>query len=242
VLILLPPSETKADGGGGPPLDLDRLSYPQLTPVRRKLVDAVTELAADEAASLAVLKLSERQTDEVQRNRRLWQSPTMPALARYTGVLYDALDLRGLRRSQRDRATSRLAVASALFGLVRGADPIPAYRLSGGTVVPSVGALPRLWRPVLEPVLAGADELVLDLRSGPYAALARLPHAIAVTVVDAERRIAISHFNKAYKGRLARVLATVPREPTGIRPVIRTAEKAGLRLEQVADRTLHLVV
>jgi len=126
--------------------------------------------------------------------------------------------------------------------VVRGADPIPAYRLSGGTVVPSVGALPRLWRPVLEPVLAGADELVLDLRSGPYAALAKLRHAIAVTVVDAERRLAISHFNKAYKGRLARVLATVPREPTGIRAVIRTAEKAGLRLEQGADRTLHLVV
>ena len=41
VLILLPPSETKSDGGSGAPLDLDRLSLPTLTPLRRKLADAL---------------------------------------------------------------------------------------------------------------------------------------------------------------------------------------------------------
>ncbi|MGH3659936.1 MAG: YaaA family protein [Micromonosporaceae bacterium] len=242
MLVLLPPSETKADGGDGPSLDLDALSYPTLTPVRRKLLDALVELADDVPASLAALKLSDRQVAEVERNRRLRASPTAPALARYTGVLYDALDLAGLRRPQRQRAETRLAVASALFGVVRGTDPIPAYRLSGGSVLPSVGALTGVWRPALEPVLGGLDELVVDLRSAPYAGLARIPGAVAVRVVDGERQVAISHHNKAHKGRLARVLATTPREPADVRALVRTARRAGLTLVSTGERTLDLVV
>ncbi|MDT7642462.1 MAG: hypothetical protein QOC83_6750, partial [Pseudonocardiales bacterium] len=30
MLILLPPSETKSDGGDGPPLELDQLSFAEL--------------------------------------------------------------------------------------------------------------------------------------------------------------------------------------------------------------------
>ena len=44
VLILLPPSETKRDGGAGSPLALDRLRFPSLHPVRREVVDAVVSL------------------------------------------------------------------------------------------------------------------------------------------------------------------------------------------------------
>src|ERR687887_2774267 len=92
MLVLLPPSETKADGGAGPALDLDALSFPDLTPVRERLVSALVELAEDVPASLAALGLSDRQTDEVARNAALRSAPTMPAIRRYTGVLYDALD------------------------------------------------------------------------------------------------------------------------------------------------------
>ncbi|MFP5407571.1 MAG: peroxide stress protein YaaA, partial [Gammaproteobacteria bacterium] len=50
----------------------------------------------------------------------------------YSGVLYEALDLTSLDAAARRRATSWLAVTSGLFGLLRPADRIPAYRLSGG--------------------------------------------------------------------------------------------------------------
>ena len=39
MLVLLPPSETKAAGGDGGPLDLASLTAPELTPVRSRLVD-----------------------------------------------------------------------------------------------------------------------------------------------------------------------------------------------------------
>lgn len=245
MLVLLPPSETKALGGSGAPLDLDRLSHPELTPVRGKLVDALVDLAADVSASLAVLGLSERQAGEVERNAELRRSPTLPALARYTGVLYDALGLGSLTKTEKARAFARLGVASALFGVVGGGELIPAYRLSGGSVLPSVGPLGALWRPVLEPVLASADEFVVDLRSSPYTSLARIPGAAVVRVVteDAKgRRNAVSHFNKAHKGRLARVVVQSRAEPSDLKGLVRVAGKAGMRVEVTGSGTADLIV
>jgi cytoplasmic iron level regulating protein YaaA (DUF328/UPF0246 family) len=250
VLVLLPPSETKAAGGRGAPLDLGSLSFPTLEPVRRKLVDAVVELAADVPASLAALDLSPRQESEVARNAVLATAPALPALRRYTGVLYDALDPNGFSRAEWRKAGERLAVASALFGLVRAEDRIPAYRLSAGSALPGLGSLAGLWRPALEPVLAelvAAGELVVDLRSGGYAGLARVPGAVIVAVVQeddgaAGRRVAVSHFNKAHKGRLARALVATRRHPSTVRDLLAVARAAGLRLEQTAEHRAELVV
>jgi cytoplasmic iron level regulating protein YaaA (DUF328/UPF0246 family) len=241
VLVLLPPSETKSDGGAGGPLDLDALSFPELTPLRRKLSDALVTLAADVPASLRALELSERQHHEVHRNAALLTSPTAPALSRYTGVLYDALDAKTLTKTEKSRAGKRLAVASALFGVVRAGDPIPAYRLSGGSSLPGIGTLSSLWRPELEPVLEGADDLVIDMRSGAYAALARIPDAVTVKVVMPNGKT-VSHHNKAYKGRLARVLVTAPKEPSSVSGLVRAATAAGLTLRRTGDRAVDLVV
>ncbi|MFL6142127.1 MAG: peroxide stress protein YaaA [Labedaea sp.] len=244
MLVLLPPSETKADGGAGPPLDLHALSFPELSQVRSRLVSALESLAADVPASLAALGLSERQAGEVARNAALRHCATLPAVERYTGVLYDALGIASFTRAERRRAGGRLAVTSALFGVLRAADPIPAYRLSGGSTLPGIGGLRGIWHPVLSKTLSTVDDLMLDLRSGPYAALARVPHAITVRVVGedaAGRRVAVSHLNKAYKGRLAAALARAPREPGTVRAVMRLAGLAGLRLEPAGERVLDLV-
>ncbi|MDI2028436.1 peroxide stress protein YaaA [Saccharopolyspora sp. TS4A08] len=245
MLVLLPPSETKAAGGDGAPLELDALSHPELNGTRRELVDALSTLAGDVPRSLEVLGISERQVDEVERNAELWTSPTTPALERYTGVLYDALDVGSLEPAQRKQADARLAVASALFGLVRGTDSIPAYRLSGGGSLPGMGTLRSVWRPVLEPVLAAADDLVLDLRSGAYAALAKVPGAVEVRVLSedaAGKRKVVSHHNKSHKGHLARALACAAEEPATVEDVLEVAAEAGLRVEREADRKLCVVV
>jgi uncharacterized protein len=244
VLVLLPPSESKRDGGDGPPLDLDRLSFPPLTPARQAMVVALRDLSADPAAARAALGLSEHQDGELERNRRLTDSPTLPALRRYTGVLHDALDYPSLPPAARGRADASLVVASALFGLVRATDPVPAYRLSAGAALPGVGRLAGVGRPVLEPVLAGHGGLVVDLRSSAYAALARLragprgdaPPARPVTVrVLTERadgtRIVVSHHNEATKGLVARALVSHRREPADVEGVLRALRAAGLRAE-----------
>lgn len=244
MLVLLPPSETKSDGGKGAPLDLGELSLPKLTATRELLVSALVELAADVEASSVALGLSAGQADEIARNAGLWTSPTRPALERYTGVLFDALDAKSLTRAQKAKAYGRLAIGSALFGVVRAGDPIPAYRLSGGSKLPGMGTLQSLWRPDLTSALvAEADGLVVDLRSGTYQQLGPVPGAVIATVLtekpDGSRSV-VSHFNKHHKGLLARALVISRAEPTDVKGVARVAAKAGLTVEIASD--LELVI
>jgi len=245
VLVLLPPSETKHPGGEGGPLDLDALTAPELTPVRTQLAEALVKLSIDVPAARAALGLSPAQDDEIARNAALWSSPTLPALHRYTGVLYDALDVRSLTRAQRARAGRRLAVGSALFGMVRADDPIPAYRLSAGSSLPGLPTLRAMWKPALSPVLGATGELVVDLRSSSYAALAPVPGAVTLTVLserpDGSRSV-VSHFNKAHKGRVARLLATTTGEPDDVVRLRSLLRRAGLHVEHDGGTALTLVV
>lgn len=216
---------------------LQTLSSPELGPLRTALVDELVELARDRAASRRALGLSASQDGEIDRNAELRRAPTLPAITRYTGVLYDPLDLESLRGAAAGRARARLAIGSALFGLVRADDPIPAYRLSATSKLPGSPTLAARWRPLLEPVLAkvAAGELVVDLRSGSYASLGRLPDAVRVDVIaehSDRRRTVVTHFNKAHKGRLARVLATTRSEPDDAAGVAAVARRAGMRVER----------
>jgi uncharacterized protein len=237
VIVLLPPSETKHPGGDEPPLRIESLSWPELAPLRASLVDELVELAADRVACRRTLGLSASQDAEIERNAGLRAAPTLAAIDRYTGVLYDALDVGSLRGPAKARARARLAVGSALFGVLRADDPIPAYRLSATSKLPGKPTLAARWRPLLEPVLAAqaATELVVDLRSGSYAALGRLPNAVQVDVVaeqgDGSRSV-VSHFNKAHKGRLARVLATTRADPGDAGAVAAIARRAGMSVER----------
>jgi len=246
VLVLLPPSETKAPGGDGASLDLAPLTAaPQLTGVRTELAEALVKLADDVPAARQALALSAKQDAEIARNAELWTSATRPAIERYTGVLYDALDVATMSRAQRARAGRRLAVGSALFGVVRADDPIPAYRLSAGSALPGLPTLRTLWKPALSPVLAGLDELVVDLRSGSYAALAPVPGAVTLDVLserpDGSRSV-VSHFNKAHKGRVARLLALTSAEPADVVRLRSLLRRAGLHVEHDGGTALTLVV
>ncbi|WP_280398219.1 peroxide stress protein YaaA [Nocardia carnea] len=243
MLVLLPPSETKSDGGTGGPLDLGALAFDSLTEIRDGLVDDLVKLAGDPDAARRALGLGKNAELELARNAALRSSPTRPALERYTGVLYDALDAASFTRVQRAKAYARLAIGSALFGAVRAGDPIPAYRLSGGSTLPGRPTLSAVWRDHLVPALheATAGDLVVDLRSGVYQQLGRVPGAVTATVLtehpDGSRTV-VSHFNKHHKGLLARALVLTRAEPTDIRGLARVARKAGLRIEVASETEL----
>ena len=242
MLIVLPPSETKSFGGDHPPLDWDSLSFPALNSVRKQI--AADLVALDDP--FTVLGISDKLAAEVEANQQLLTSPTAPAILRYTGVLYDALSAGTLP----NEALQRLAIGSALFGVVRAGDLIPHYRLSGGTKLPtrSSSTTPTLksrWGGLITEVLSSADDLVVDLRSGTYQQLGRLKTAITVRVEsvqpDGTRKV-VSHFNKHYKGELARVLALSEQDPISIDEVAAIARAAGMTVEITSPTALTLVV
>ncbi|MFS0712504.1 peroxide stress protein YaaA [Microbacterium sp. 2P01SA-2] len=214
MLVLLPPSETKRAGGTGAPLDVEALALPQLAPERRAAVDALVELSRDPETAARVLKLGSRQRGEIAVNAELRTAPTMPAVDRYTGVLFDALDAASLDSAARAWLGEHVLIQSAPFGPVAALDPIPAYRLSAGTALPGIPPLRRHWAAVSTAALGAMPvPFVLDLRSEAYVALAPVPATLPSAFVrvvsagpDGTVR-ALNHFNKHAKGDLTRALA-----------------------------------
>lgn len=238
--LLLPPSETKSDGGVDEPLDLERLGFPELTDIRRTILSALRTLAADPDRSRAVLGLSARQAGEVERNAALLSGPTRSAVTRYTGVLYDAIGVASLSTAARRRASQTVVVCSALFGALRPDDPIPAYRLSAGAVLPDLLPLTAMWRPHLSDALA-TDGPVIDLRSGAYVTLAPVPGAVTVRVIGVDGR-AVSHHNKAAKGAFVRAFLTARRRPTTVAGLLRCAADAGLRVARSSPDLIEITI
>lgn len=211
MLLLLPPSETKVQGGTGRSLLLGALRFPELTRTRSRVLAALAELSADADESIRALKLGPKGHGEVAVNRAVRRSATLPALDRYTGVLYDALDAPTLSESARRFAGEHLVIQSALFGPVGGLDPIPGYRLSHSSTLPGL-KLPAVWAPSAGSALARVGGLVVDLRSegyaalGPVGALERSVYVRVVSVDETGRRRALNHFNKKTKGLFARAI------------------------------------
>ena len=244
MLLLLPPSETKRDGGeDATALDLAALSFPELTAQRRAAIAALRRLSRNVAEATAALGLGATQRFEIDRNRALTVSPTMPALERYTGVLYDGIAVEALTDDERAFAGEHLVIHSALFGPVLAGDPIPAYRCSHDSKLPGL-SLRRHWRAAASASLAGHAGLVLDLRSEPYVALGPAPQAVTIRVVSengAGRRVAISHANKHAKGAFVGevVRAGIVHESTD--SLLAWAADRGIRLERAAPGVLELV-
>jgi cytoplasmic iron level regulating protein YaaA (DUF328/UPF0246 family) len=249
MLILLPPSETKRPGGRRSILDIPRLAYPELAAARQAVVAALVSLAADEDAAARVLKLSDRQRAEIAHNAAFCTAPTMPAVDRYTGVLFDALDAATLTAPGRRWLGAHVAIHSAPLGPVAALDPIPAYRLAAGTVLPGIPPLRRVWADAVTAALArAAPRFVLDLRSEAYSALGPVPAGIpsvylrVVTVADGGAVRALNHFNKHAKGALVRRLAEQRPRIGSLAALRRWADAAGLRLRDGARGELDLVV
>jgi cytoplasmic iron level regulating protein YaaA (DUF328/UPF0246 family) len=154
-------------------------------------------------------------------------APARPAAELYTGVLYKELGLAEL-------PWRGVLIASALWGVVRPGDRIPAYRLDITTRLPGLGGLASFWREPLRAVLPDRG-LVLDLRSGAYAAAWR-PQRAGLLAVRAFReapdgsRTVITHMAKQVRGRVARLVlqAGALKSPE---EVAELASAAGLRVE-----------
>lgn len=213
MLVLLPPSEGKARGGDGPPVDIAALSWPELTATRVRVARALVAVCRGDAArARARLGLSLALDEDRAANAELLESPTMPAGERYCGVLHDALGYPTLSAAAKTRADNAVVVLSGLWGVTRPTDQLPAYRIGIATQLPRLGTLPSLWRKPLHLALDDlvATESAIDLRSTGYSQMYRPSPAAAPQLIDVRitgpdgKRAAASYQSKVAKGRLVR--------------------------------------
>lgn len=215
--VLLPPSEAKALGGRGRSVNARADDGPLVAP-RAELLDALELLLAGpaEAAATALHLPPAAAADALAANRAVRGAPTSPALRRYTGVVYAGLDVPALDPAVQRLAARNTLIFSGLWGVVRGDEPVPAYRVPANAALPGVGRVCTYWRPVLDeylPALLGRGPII-DLRSGDYVAMWRPRGELARRTITV--RIlsplpkgghgVVSYNSKFAKGRLAAAL------------------------------------
>lgn len=215
ILILLPPSEGKAEGG-----DERRPWKPNSGTFSETLQDKCLTVASAlktlRGGDTTLLGVKGAHLDRARRaNTSLIGAPTLPAWQRYTGVVWDHLDLASLTATERKRAVSSIAIVSGLLGLVLANDPIPDYRLKMGARLPSLGALATWWRPDVteELVNVARRRVVIDLLPQEHRGAVdwtQIPGVVRLELVSKRGGTVGGHNAKAAKGLLARhvLLAT----------------------------------
>ena len=267
MLFLLPPSESKADGAypGAKESSLCiedvALAFGALNPARDLVADALIELCSDTARAAEVFKISPKRAGELEANTRIRTAPTMFAIDRYNGTLFDAIHGRGLKGTPTEfahldpdaltRAQESVLIQSALFGLIPATARIPNYRLSASTRLPDANGralnLKEIWQAPHDVVFHRLNGLIIDMRSKSYADLAPIPDGIEHFTLDVALReqdgtlTKMNHFNKKYKGQLVRSCLMATTAPKAVADLVEIAQGAGFEL-QVKAKELLLVV
>lgn len=205
MLILLPPSETKRSGGVGISIDNLAIIWAALDPARDTVIDALQLLCADSPRAIKSLGLGKQAAADIEANLTLRTAPTMAAVLRYSGVVFDALDYPTLSDAGKARVSEKLFIQSALFGLLPATEHIPYYRFSAGSSLPNLN-LKKVWGEAHVAVWPRMVGPILDMRSLAYVELNPIPdtnQSYFVEVFDSNGK-ALNHFNKKAKGLLTR--------------------------------------
>jgi cytoplasmic iron level regulating protein YaaA (DUF328/UPF0246 family) len=217
MLVLLPPSEGKAQPEAGEPVDLGSLAFAaELGERREELLDAL--------------------------DPGLRTASAAPAAEVYTGVLFQRLRLPELPA----RAQRRVLIASFLWGVVRPSDRIPHYRFSPKTRLDGIGPPAMYWRPALAKALPDEEgDLIVDMRSGAYVAAWKPQHATLLAVrafsESGGKRKPVTHMTKTVRGDVARALLQAKKPPADPEAAAAVAESAGFTVE-LTDGSLDVIV
>ena len=219
LFILLPPSEGKAPSGstGTKFKETDGKFGKSLAKHRAEIIAA---LRIENGGSQKLLGVSGLHLARAQQaNVALRGAKTLRACERYTGVVWDNLDLASLTSAQQKFANANIIVVSGLLGLVCAGDAIPDYRLKIGASLAPMGKLSTWWREELSLVLnkycAGA--VVVDLlpqeHSAAFVPDEKLLNEYFRIDLATKSGTAGGHDAKAAKGRLTRHLVTNHNNP-----------------------------
>lgn len=207
--ILFSPSEAKFSGGSFAPFDKNSFVFEQLFEKRLEIVYAyqrkLTESSLEELSVFFGLK----DIDEVRYFQQidLTNTPSDLAISRYDGVAYTYLDFASLPAFAKEFVLENTLIFSNLFGPIRAKDLLPEYRYKQGAQLEGI-QIEKFYKTHFEDAIEHfvAEELLLDLRAGFYDKFYK-PKREFVTMKFIKGGKVVSHFAKAYRGKVLRTLA-----------------------------------
>lgn len=213
MLIFLPPSENKTPATTTETNKFENLSFPQLNNYRKEIYTKLIEISKTPEAKQN-LHLGKNSNQEIKRNINLHKEPINQAIKIYTGVLYEALNYASFNETNKQKAEQSILIFSALWGIIKISDKIPAYRLNTKTKLHPKQTINSIWKEALQDTLNQIckEKIILDCRSTPYKNFWKPPNKKLVTtkIVQkiADKEKTISHMAKKTRGKLANHLLT----------------------------------
>jgi len=193
--ILLAPSERKTKGGNFPPIDKNSFIFPQIYEKRVEVIKKYDEF----------LKTTDDTKNFGNDKTSIFTRPTKKAVLRYSGVAFEHLDYNSLDEEAQKYIDENLLIFSNLFGVISANDLIPEYTLKQGKK-PGFDIY-KIHKEIFTPILdeINKNEIFIDLRAKFYEKIYKPKNSITFTFIKNNK--IVSHFAKAYRGKLTRLIA-----------------------------------
>ncbi|WP_024787338.1 MULTISPECIES: YaaA family protein [unclassified Lebetimonas] len=205
--ILLAPSERKTKGRDFSPINKDSFIFPEIYKKRVEIVKKYDEFL-------------QKNTDTKNfgdDKSSVFTRPTKKAILRYSGVAFEHLDYPSLDKESQNYIDDNLFIFSNLFGVISAKDLIPFYTLKQGAK-PGFDIY-KMHKEIFTPILdeINKHEEFIDLRAKFYEKIYKPKNAVTFKFIKNNK--IVSHFAKAYRGKLTRIIAV--NKPSNINELLK---------------------
>jgi len=207
--ILFSPSEAKSDFKGQSVLNKNSFSFTNKFDERLYVLKKFTTFITKASDDYLQKTFGIKDINECKKlqNIDFFTSFTCKAIKRYTGVAYEYLHFDTLRENEQEFILNNTIIFSNLFGPILANDEIPYYKFKQGQSID--GFKPEVFykekfSKELDDYLR--DELVIDLRAGFYEKFYKITQPY-ITMKFIKNGKVVSHWAKAYRGKVLRQLA-----------------------------------
>ena len=193
--ILLAPSETKTKGGDFPPINEISFKFAEIYEKRTKILKKYNKF----------IKITQDTKNFGDDKSSVFTRATKKAILRYTGVAFKHLDYESLDKNSKNWIDENVLIFSNLFGIISANDKIPHYTLKQGSKpgFDIYKAHKEIYTPILDEI--NEKEIFIDLRAKFYEKIYKPKNYITFKFIK-EGKV-VSHFAKAYRGLLTRIIA-----------------------------------
>lgn len=209
--ILFSPSESKSDFTDSKPLNAKSLCFSNKFSQREFVIDKFLKfLNTSDLDKLQKLFGIKNEQDCINIKKfNIMKAHTCKAIQRYTGVAYQYLSFDTLKADEQKWLCENTMIFSNLFGPLLGSDEIPYYKFKQGESIDDFK--PELFykenfSPDIDSYIG--DDLIIDLRAGFYEKFYKI-NSPYITMKFIKNGKVVSHWAKAYRGKVLRKLAQV---------------------------------